>query len=71
MPIRPELRPLYPPHWRALSNYVRFERAAVGANAVDDRTSHLSADFLMGGGLTSKQRPGGTAKGALPGGPTL
>jgi hypothetical protein len=27
MPIRPELRPLYPPHWRDLSAHVRFERA--------------------------------------------
>ena len=27
MPIRPELRPLYPPNWRALSAWVRFERA--------------------------------------------
>jgi hypothetical protein len=27
MPIRPELRPLYPPHWRELSVRVRFERA--------------------------------------------
>ena len=27
MPIRPELRPLYPPHWRELSRLVRFERA--------------------------------------------
>ena len=27
MPIRPELRPLYPPHWRELSSHVRFERA--------------------------------------------
>ena len=27
MPIRPELRPLYPPHWRELSLRVRFERA--------------------------------------------
>ena len=27
MPIRPELRPLYPPHWRQLSSRVRFERA--------------------------------------------
>src|SRR6516225_1578640 len=27
MPIRPELRSLYPPHWRKLSNQVRFERA--------------------------------------------
>jgi hypothetical protein len=28
MPIRPELRPLYPAHWRELSQRVRFERAA-------------------------------------------
>jgi len=27
MPIRRELRPLYPPHWRELSLRVRFERA--------------------------------------------
>ena len=27
MPIRPELRSLYPPHWRKLSDQVRFERA--------------------------------------------
>src|SRR5208337_4007894 len=27
MPIRPELRPLYPPYWRELSSHVRFERA--------------------------------------------
>ncbi len=27
MPIRPELRSLYPPHWPALSRRVRFERA--------------------------------------------
>jgi hypothetical protein len=27
MPIRRELRPLYPPHWRELSQQVRFERA--------------------------------------------
>src|SRR6516162_2721603 len=28
MPIRPELRPLYPPHWRELSSHVRFVRAS-------------------------------------------
>jgi hypothetical protein len=27
MPIRHELRPLYPPHWRELSNHVRVARA--------------------------------------------
>ncbi len=28
MPIRPDLRPLYPPNWKSLSRHVRFERAA-------------------------------------------
>ena len=27
MPVRRDLRPLYPPHWRELSHHVRFERA--------------------------------------------
>jgi|UniRef100_A0A8J4HBA6 hypothetical protein len=27
MPIRRELRPLYPPHWKELSRRVRFDRA--------------------------------------------
>ena len=27
MPIRPELKPLYPPNWSELSRQVRFERA--------------------------------------------
>jgi hypothetical protein len=27
MPIRPELRPLYPPYWRELSSHIRFESA--------------------------------------------
>jgi hypothetical protein len=27
MPIRPDLRSLYPPHWHELSRHVRFERA--------------------------------------------
>ena len=27
MPIRPEFRSLYPPHWRELSFHVRFEQA--------------------------------------------
>jgi hypothetical protein len=27
MPIRPEFRRLYPPHWAELSRRVRFERA--------------------------------------------
>ena len=33
MPIRPELRPLYPPHWRELSRRVRFERAGCQCQA--------------------------------------
>ena len=28
MPIRPELRQFYPPHWRELSSHVRFERVS-------------------------------------------
>ena len=27
MPIHPDLRPLYPPDWRALANRIKFERA--------------------------------------------
>ncbi|MCP5449807.1 MAG: hypothetical protein H6972_04460 [Gammaproteobacteria bacterium] len=27
MPINPELRPLYPPNWRELANWIKFERA--------------------------------------------
>ncbi len=27
MPIRPELKPLYPPDWRQISRRIRFERA--------------------------------------------
>lgn len=27
MPIHPELRPLYPPNWRELANWIKFERA--------------------------------------------
>jgi len=40
MPIRPELRPLYPPHWRQLSSHVRFERA--GGRCQRCRRPHLS-----------------------------
>ena len=27
MPINPEFRGLYPPHWRELANQIKFERA--------------------------------------------
>lgn len=40
MPIRPELRPLYPPHWRELSRRVRFERAR--GCCQDCRRPHLA-----------------------------
>ena len=40
MPIRPELRPLYPPHWRELSTHVRFERA--GGRCQRCRRPHLA-----------------------------
>jgi hypothetical protein len=40
MPIRPELRPFYPPHWHELSRHVRFERA--GARCQRCRRPHLA-----------------------------
>jgi hypothetical protein len=40
MPIRPELRPLYPSHWRALSSRIRFERA--GGRCQRCRRPHLA-----------------------------
>jgi len=40
MPIRPELRRLYPPHWRGLSSHVRFERA--GGRCQRCRRPHLA-----------------------------
>ena len=40
MPIRPELRALYPPHWRELSSQVRFERA--GGRCQRCRRPHLA-----------------------------
>jgi hypothetical protein len=40
MPIRSELRPLYPPHWRELSSRIRFERA--GGRCQRCRRPHLA-----------------------------
>ena len=40
MPIRPELWPLYPPHWRELSSRIRFERA--GGRCQRCRRPHLA-----------------------------
>src|SRR5271156_2484851 len=40
MPIRPELRPLYPPHWRELSRRIRFERA--GGRCQTGRRPHMA-----------------------------
>jgi len=40
MRTRPVLRPLYPPHCRALSNHVRFERA--GGRCQRCRRPHLA-----------------------------
>jgi hypothetical protein len=40
MPIRPELRPLYPAHWRELSRRVRFDRA--GAKCQRCARPHLA-----------------------------
>jgi hypothetical protein len=68
MPIRPELRPLYPPRWRELSSHVRFERA--GGKCQRCGRPHLA--FLRcvpdGRWFDEKQRSGGTAEGALPDG---
>src|SRR3954454_22772891 len=71
MPIRPELRPLYPPHWRELSSHVRFERAGEGASAVAAPISPASAACRTGAGSTNKRRSGRIAVDVLPVGPTL
>jgi hypothetical protein len=70
MPIRPELRPLYPPHWRELSSHVRFERAEGSASVVAGHTSSSSAAYRTGAGSTSKRRHGGIAEDGPPAGPT-
>src|SRR5271167_2790634 len=70
MPIRPELRPLYPPHWRELSSHVRFERA--GGRCQRCGRPHLScAAYRTGAGSMSKRRHGGIAEDGAPAGPTL
>ena len=49
MPIRPELRPLYPPNWQELSRHVRFERArgkCQRCHMLHDRQHHLVQRWL-------------------------
>jgi hypothetical protein len=68
MPIRPELWPLYPPHWRELSSRVRFERAGgrcqrgrdlraerAGSEDREDRSAivGLAYNFGRAGGLVN------------------
>jgi hypothetical protein len=72
MPIRPELRPLYPPHWRELSSHVRFERA--GGRCQRCGRPHLARLRCLPDGRwfdEQKRRPGGIAVDVLPVGPTL
>jgi hypothetical protein len=71
MPIRPELRPLYPPYWRELSSHVRFERAGGRCQRCADPILPSSAASRTGAGSTNKRRPGGIAVDVLPVGPTL
>jgi hypothetical protein len=64
MPIWPELRPLYPPHWRELSSHVRFERAGGKCQRCGrPQLAHLRCLLV--------RRRGGTAEDALPDGPIL
>ena len=72
MPIRPELRPLYPPHWRQLSSHVRFERA--GGKCQRCGRPHLALvrclpDGRWFDGQAATWR--GIAEGGWPDGPTL
>ena len=70
MPIRPELRPFYPPHWHELSSDVRFDACRRGASVVDAHISLSPAVCRTDDGSMSKRRPGETAKAVSPGGLT-
>jgi hypothetical protein len=70
MPIRPELRPLYPPHWRELSRRVRFESAEGSVSVAVDHTSPASAASRTGVGMTTKRGRGGTGADEWLDGPT-
>ena len=70
MPIRPELRPLYPPHWRELSRRVRFERAGGRCQGCGRPHRPASAACPMGAGSTRRPRLGAIAVVAWRDGPT-
>ena len=70
MPIRPELRPLYPPRWRELSSHVRFERAEGRCQRCGRPHLVLLAAYQTGAGSMSKPRHGGIVEDGLPAGPT-
>lgn len=54
MPIRPDLKALYPPHWAELSQQVRFERA--GGRSQRCHLLHGHAYHLMQRRLTYRPR---------------
>lgn len=58
MPICPELRPLYPPHWRELSRHVRFERAQGQYQGCGRPIWPVSGACRMGAGSTRPGQPG-------------
>ena len=62
VPIRPELRPLYPPHWREVSMRVRPERARGRCQGSGVHTSSSCAACLTDAGSTRLLVPGGTDK---------
>jgi hypothetical protein len=70
MPIRPELRPLYPPQWRELSSHVRFERAE-GRCQRCGRPHLVLLRRLPDGRWFDELRHGGIGGDGLPAGPTL
>ena len=60
MPIRPELRPFYPPHWRELSSRVRFERA--GGRCQRCRRPYLGPRPLSARRTVVRRANGGLAR---------
>ncbi len=62
MPIRPEFRPLYPPHWRELSRRVRFEREGGEYGPTAGRISLDCAVCRTGAGSMPRPAPGATGR---------
>jgi hypothetical protein len=70
MPIRRELRDLYPAHWRELSRRVRFERAGGLCQGCGRPHGATVRACRTGGGTIREKTRGGTGAAAPPGGPT-